>query len=237
MPLNDFFSDNDLSIHTTAFTVMAPGSVLDLALDITVQNELQLVSIEWSFPANLSIKTNPLDGKLPLDIKPSAGWQGNYELSAQVGQQGFGWIEFVLQYKKPDRDSVIELKGKIWISIFEFEKAPYPEPLADHLRDRLIAVTNAEPRNGHIFLADFALYFSDYLNVGIDPSAVPEIAAQVPFATDGLPVDSEIRGQIRRGGMLFYGIDDLKMFGEEECEQADSHFITESVKDVEDEFS
>lgn len=231
MPLISLFENGHLQINLSAFTVLAPGSHLLVDVTVTANTDCQLLAMEWLPPSPLGLQLDPTTSQWPLALNAAQQWQGSFRFEAPHQQEGFGWNRFTLDYNVVGTSDPLRLAGRSWVSVFAPALAPYPAPLDDALRRRLIEVTNADLINGNCFLANSMAYLQQYCHIDVDPQAVPDILAQIPFSTDGLPLSDELYNEARLGKLSFSGIDEFTLYGEEECEASDSVFSAEGIKE------
>lgn len=232
-------SSPDLIVHSTAPTVIEPGKRFVIALSLPVKVPLTLESMEFTFPDDIEPTGDLLQELLPYDLQPGEPLEFELEFQSPPERESFGIVNAHVTVSRVNGETNAgepeTLTWEHWLSVFAREVAPYPQPLSDRLRQRLIEVTNYYLRNAHIFMADFVAYFDDYLNIEIGEDSAAAIVEELPFSTKGLPLDPKTRLAIARGTMSFYGITDFIFQGEEECEEFDPVFQATGVQDVDPE--
>ena len=225
---------DSLLAQSTSPTVVEPGQSFSVAVTLISETAVTLQSVEVAIPEDVELVSNPIPELMPYALEP--GKRLTFELGFETSRQHetFGLIRAVASFSTAAApDEPIQLAWENWLSVFTRVVASYPQPLADALVQRLIAVANHTLRNAHIFMADFVAYFDDYLNIDIPAEAVAGITDMLPFATDGLPLDAETRLAIAQGRKTFYGITDWQFEAEDECEEFDDVFQPSGTTDVE----
>jgi hypothetical protein len=228
MELSSHFNAPGLQITLTGPTVVAPGEDVVIKLVITAQKNCTIDTLKFNLPDAVFSETNPFE----IDQNLEAGQTFEKELlfTTKPGNEGFGEIRFTLNYSL-DGSETSKIEFAFWVSVFKRQIADGSE-LADPLRERLVKVVNSRNRNGHIFLADFVSFFDDFLNIEI-PDRIAEILAQeFAFEDEGLPVDQEKYISIINGEFSFYGIEQLELIYEEECNESDDKFDMSAAAEV-----
>lgn len=126
------------------------------------------------------------------------------------------------------------MNSDTWLSVFKKQEAN-KEELSSELRKRLIQVVNYRPRNGHIFLANYELFFNDFLNIEIPEGTSRFLSEEFGLPSEGFPVNDELRLEIIHGRFSFYGIEELELLAEEDCNESDDRFDADEAREVKNE--
>lgn len=224
---SDFFE-----MTTSAPTVVQPGGEMIVVIELTARTELTIGQILWNIPDQLTLAAAGGEPALPVSLDAGATWRFEQLFKTETGKESYGDLAGQLVYHPGDGSEALTLDWAHWISIFEKVTTDESAPLSDELRDRLLGVTNARPRNGHIFLADHIRYFADYLNIVIPERLAAILAREFGLADQGLPVDEEQYILFCQGLRTFYGIEVLELIAEEDCNESDDRFDPGELREV-----
>jgi hypothetical protein len=228
MELTSQLNSSGLQLTLTGPTVVAPGEDVVIKLMITSLKNCTIDTLNLILPDAVFSDTTPLE--IGQSLKEGQTFEKELLLTTKPGHEGYGEIEFTLHYSLGGSETS-KMEFASWISVFKRQIADGSE-LADPLRERLVKVVNSRNRNGHIFLADFVSFFDDFLNIEI-PGRIAEILAQeFAFEDEGLPVDHEKYISISNGEFSFYGIEQLELIYEEECNESDDKFDMSAATEV-----
>jgi hypothetical protein len=231
MHLSLHVSSEFFEMTAAAPTVVEPGEEMAVTIELRALARLTIGQISWTIPDNLTLALAGEPPAFPVSLEEGATWRFEQLFAAAPGKEGYGELAGELIYH-PDGSEVRSLDWKHWISIFGKVTADETAPLSDELRDRLLGVTNARPRNGHIFLADHVRYFADYLNIVIPERLAAILARDFGLADQGLPVDEEQYILFCQGLRTFYGIEVLELIAEEHCNESDDRFDPDELREV-----
>lgn len=226
------------SIRATSPTTVSPGGSFYQTVSLRSNASIWIHSMEFTAPDGVNVDEESFMTRLPYQLHANESIEIEVAFATLAGSETFGSINGHVYFSEhhpeeaPPHSEEQSIHWENWLSVFARAHAPYPQRLSDALRQRLIDVTNAHPRNPHIFLADFIAYFNDYLNIHIDEAAAAGIAEELPFATQGVPLDPERRLLISQGKMQFYGIDDFQLLAEDDCDECDDVFQSNGTRDV-----
>jgi hypothetical protein len=209
-------------------TVIEPGQQLAFKLTIQPLKPFYLQAVHWQLPEALNSPVPFLD--VNQDLTPSIPFQKDILFTSLTGKEGFGEIKFKFNYKTGGTN-IIEQEEVIWISVFE-RKVAGDKQLDDDLRNRLVSVVNFRPQNGHIFLADYASFFDDFLNITVPPHVVKFLSEDFALPNEGLPLDHEQYIRIITGSLTFYGMERLELLFEEDCNESDDRFDFQEATEV-----
>jgi hypothetical protein len=228
MELTSHFNAPGLQLTLTGPTVVAPGEDVVIKLMITALKNCSIGTLMFILPDAVFSDTNPID--IGQNLEEGQALEKEFLFTTKPGSEGSGEIEFILHYALGGSETTTTEFAN-WISVFKREIADGSE-LSDPLRERLVKVVNSRSRNGHIFLADFVSFFDDFLNIEI-PGRIAEILAQeFAFEEEGLPVDQEKYISVINGEFSFYGIEQLELIYEEECNESDDKFDMSAAAEV-----
>ena len=166
----------------------------------------------------------------PITLAANDSFDWEFLIQSSKNQEGFGIIHSKTKLKLEDGESQ-DIITDTWLSVFK-EMLADKEGLSYELRKKLIEVINYRIRNGHIFLANYELFFNDFLNINIPESIARFLSEEFGLPSEGLPVDDEIRYEVIIGKYSFYGIEELEMLAEEDCNESDSRFDADGAREV-----
>jgi hypothetical protein len=209
-------------------TVIEPGETIKYQLTINPLKQFHLKAIEWVIPD--CIKSDISLIEINLDLDPSATFTKEILFFTIPGKEDFGEISFRIDYSHSGSAGK-QTKDIIWISVYE-RKVAGVNSLDDELRNRLVNVVNFRPQNGHIFLADYASFFDDFLNITVPPQIVEILSEDFALPNEGLPLQREKYIEIITGKLTFYGMTRLELLFEEYCNESDDRFDLQEAKEV-----
>jgi len=230
MKLTKSFREKPVEIAITVPTVVEPGDRFIAAITLKPNENITLEDLSWETPGIIYKNVSDLYETLPVAIEAGTQYSFDVEFYTSEGSEGLGEIKHLLHINTLT-DSTIYSTVDHWISVFTSEEPSISQPLSDEFRDRLISVVNARTQNGHIFLADSVGFFRDYLNLHIPKSFAAQLYEIFGVSPDELPVVSEKYQDFRRGILQFYGIDELILLAEEDCEESDDRFDVFAMKE------
>lgn len=232
MKLNSKFTNDFLEVVITSSTVIEPQEKALLHVHWTALQECSIVSVSFELEnAPVKILTgDELLEQFPKIMAAGDSFEWEFPIHSVKDQEGFGIIHSKTILKLEGSES-LGLKTDTWLSVFKDELAAV-DGLSYELRKKLIDVVNYRPRNGHIFLANYELFFNDFLNIKIPESIARFLSEEFDLPSEGLPVDDEIRYEVIHGNYTFYGIEELEMLAEEDCNESDSRFDADGVREV-----
>ncbi len=232
MILNSKFTNDFLEVVITSSTVIEPEEKALLHVHWTALQKCVIASVSFEVE-NTPVKilsSDELLEQLPLTLAANDSFEWEFPIQSTKDLEGFGIIHSKTLLKFEDGESK-DLKTDTWQSVFNNELAAR-DGLSYELRKRLIDVVNYRPRNGHIFLANYELFFNDFLNIKIPESIARFLSEEFDLPSEGLPVDDEIRYEVINGNYTFYGIEELEMLAEEDCAESDSRFDADGAREV-----
>lgn len=218
-------------LRATAPTVIQPGEKMVVSLELTAQVTFTLTQLLWEIPEDLPLEQEESAMDFPLTLNAGDTWTFEQVFSAKA-EEGYGELTGRLVFHAEGSSEAMEVSWQHWVSVFEKAEVAVTEYLSDELRNRLIAVTNARPQNGHIFLADHGRYFADYLHIGIPERLASILAGEFGLSDEDLPVDFEQYILFAQGRRTFYGIEVLELIAEEDCNESDDRFDPESTQEA-----
>jgi hypothetical protein len=220
---------HSVDLTVTAPTVIPPGERMTAQVRVAAKQPCELTGLQWDAPQLLTLA--PAEMPFPVSLPAGGAFETGAEFLSDSQREGFGELRAALQIRLPD-GAEETLACVAWISVFTREVASDDEQLSDPLRRRLMEVVNARARNGHIFLADYAAFFDDFLNVEIPQRIAERLSEEFNFPSEGLPLDAETRYEMILGNKTFYGIERLELIAEEECEESDDRFDPTEAREV-----
>jgi hypothetical protein len=232
MKLNSKFSNDFLEVIITSSTVIEPEEKAYVHVHWTALQKCSIASVSFEIenaPIKILISDELLE-HFPMTLAANDSFEWEFPIQSVKDQEGFGIIHSNTELKIESGDSQ-SLTTDTWLSVFK-EMLADKEGLSYELRKRLIDVVNYRPRNGHIFLANYELFFNDFLNINVPESIAKFLSEEFELPNEGLPVDDEIRYEVIHGKFSFYGIEELEMLAEEDCNESDSRFDAEGVREV-----
>lgn len=228
------FTHELIELTLRAPTVVDPGDSAPLEVHLQARQDCVIHDITFTrrdVPARIAPDPAWATTR-PLALSAGAEYRWRGELQTTDGLEGYGLLLLEVNFGDPtDPTTPVSLHGNAWLSVFAPARAA-TDGLDDALRERLIGVTNYRPRNGHIFLADYAAYFRDFLHIEVPPEIASALAEDFGLPDEGLPVDEETRYEILIGRRTFYGIEYLELIAEEECNESDDRFDAEAAREV-----
>lgn len=230
MNFTEIFEHEVVQVTVSAPTVVEPGSRVRATITLSPGKAVVLEDISWETPGVVYQDTSEVYESLPVTVEAGAEYTFDVAFYTTEGVEGFGEIEHLLHIK-PESGDTVYFTVSHWISVFTTAEPSITEPLSDGYRARLINVVNARPRNGHIFLADSVSFFRDYLNLLIPESFASQLYEIFGVSPDELPVGPEQYEEFRRGTMQFYGIEELTLLAEEDCNESDDRFDATAMKE------
>lgn len=231
MKLNSKFSNEFLEVMITSSTVIEPGEKALVHVHWTALQKCSIVSVSFEIE-NAPVKILTSDELLehfPLALPANDTFEWEFPIQSTKDLEGFGIIHSTTELELVGSE-LQSLKTDTWLSGFK-EVLADEEGLSFKLRKRLIDVVNYRPRNGHIFLANYELFFNDFLNINVPESVAKFLPEEFDFANQNLPVFDETRIKVIYGIISFYGFN-LEMLAEEDCNESDAGFNAEGVREV-----
>lgn len=201
-------------------------------VEVIARADVAIDRIHWNIPEELTLRTGTGGGGLPVTLTAGDTWRYEQLFMSEYGEESYAELRGSLVFRSGDASESRTAEWNHWLSIFAQAAAGESEPLSDELRDRLIGVTNARPRNGHIFLADHVRYFADYLNILIPERLAAILAREFGLSDQGLPVDEEQYLLFAQGRRTFYGIEKLELLAEEYCNESDDRLDLDDLREV-----
>lgn len=229
MNLDIHISHQGLTLVSTAPTALEPGAPLRLNWQITAETPILISNPVWTVAGRLpDLPAADLPG-FPLTLAAGESRNIDLELSTGLPQEGYGWIHLELPVRLTAENVETTVKWKHWLSVFKLEQAGAEPAISDSHRERLMGVVNADERNGHIFLADYLVFFREFLHLEIPPSLAELIVEGLGIPMEGLPLPEDEFLDIARGVKTFFGLDRLELLPEEEGEDCDDCYEYEHL--------
>lgn len=221
----------EVDILSTAFTVVQPGDLFSIKINITAKQDCELRDISWQVPQSLAPESN--GQQFPVTLAAGESIDIKSDFSTDATREDFGEIRLSISLRvEAETGGEKTVESVTWLSIFTRQTAADPDQLQMALRQRLLDVVNVRPLNGHIFLADYEAFFTDFLNVEIAAGIAAGLAEEFGLPIEGLPLDAERRMLIIHGKMSFYGIEKLELLAIEDCEESDDRFDPDDARET-----
>ena len=224
----------ELGIASTALTVVEPGDAVEVRVVVTASQAVELLDLSWDNPTTLHPNSTRTTISFPASLQAGDVAQGDVVFTTETGHPDFGLMTASLRCRRPD-GSETTVSWETWISVFPREQATDPRGLSDEHRERLVTVVNDRDRNGHIFVANFVSFFSDFLNLVVPPGSVGILSQEFDLEDEGLPVDEETYQLIILGLMSIYGLVRLELLFEEDCPETDEYIDLSGSREVKQE--
>lgn len=229
MLLTTPFQSPEIDMLSTALSVVQPGDLFSIKINITAKHNCELRDISWQVPPSLTPEGNGQQFPVILSAGESLEIQSNF--STDESREDFGEVRTIMRVGVGTAEEKM-YESIAWLSVFTRQQAANPEQLETELRQRLLDVVNARPVNGHIFLADYQAFFADFLNIEIAAGIAVSLAEEFALPIEGLPLDAERRMLIIHGKMSFYGIEQLELLAVEDCEESDDRFDPSDARET-----
>jgi hypothetical protein len=229
-----------LQVQSTAPTAVEPGQSFAVTVAITAYRPVELLGLRWEVPegviaVDLTADSAEPGGSLPKKLEPDVPCEVTFSFSTFRDRQTFGRVVGELRFRPPEGPE----QGMAWascIAVYPRATATDAEPLNDELRARLITAVNFDPRNGHAFLLDYVAFFSDFCNVEVPERIADIISEELGLAEEDLPADRDRYVAAVLGQAQVYGIEELVLIPEGECDASDSRLDYGAVRDVPHDF-
>ncbi len=223
----------ELEILSTAPTVVELGQAVEVHVRIAASQVVELLELIWNNPTTLLPDTAAPTMSFPSNLSAGDVAEGDVVFTTAAGRRDYGLMTATLRFRRQDGTEATA-SWEAWISVFPREHADAQELSDDH-RNRLVSVVNARDRNGHIFVADFVSFFSDFLNLVVPAGTAGFLSQEFELDEEGLPVDEETYQLIILGLMSIYGLVRLELLFEEDCPETDEYVDLSAMREVKQE--
>ncbi len=191
----------DISI--TCPTVIEPMQQASFKLLLNSKQFFKLVRLNFdSKDTPVEVGTNKdLYNKLPLSMGANKQFEWRFPLLS-TDSEGYGEVllTIVIENEQAEEES---FSIPLWLSVFK-KQIIKDNRLSDLQLELLKSLISYRKQNKHIFIANYKLFFQDFMNLVVKQDLIDRLAKKWKLPVEGLPVNNEIRYGVMNGDYTFY---------------------------------
>ena len=237
MPLTISTQVSPLLIRSATPTVVEPGTYITLSLYFMSEVAVNIHTASFDLPEHIKLIDNALEELLPFKLQANKALEIELEFatSEQIETFGFMTTQIEFSYKGQTKEQPLVILCKNWVAAYKKIVAPYPEPLEDEPRQRIIDFINYDLSNANIIFARVKDTLEDFCNIIIDDNGAAAIEEELAIVKPDPPLSDETYDAVKQRRMSFFGVTGVIAQAIEECEASDNVFTANGIQDVDSE--